>query len=78
MLLEEIEETLGAEEGRYREIELRATLARELTTEEYRLAQLLSEGNTQSEIAKELGVTQQAVAARLKKIRAKLKKALRE
>lgn len=73
VLLEEIEETAGAEEEGYREAELRAILFRVLTPEELDLTQALLEGFKQREIAKNLGVSQQAVAARLRKIRDKLK-----
>ena len=73
MLLEEIEETAGAEEEGYREAELRAILFRVLTPEELDLTQALLEGFKQREIAENLGVSQQAVAARLRKIRDKLK-----
>ena len=73
VLLEEIEETVGAEEERYREAELRETLFRLLSPEELDLTQALIEGFTQREIAETLGISQQAVAARLRKIRDKLK-----
>lgn len=73
VLLEEIEETVGAEEEGYREAELRAILFRVLTPEELDLTQALLEGFKQREIAENLGVSQQAVAARLRKIRDKLK-----
>ena len=73
VLLEEIEETVGAEEEGYREAELRAILFRVLTPEELDLTQALLEGIKQREIAENLGVSQQAVAARLRKIRDKLK-----
>lgn len=73
VLLEEIEETAGAEEEGYREAELRAILFRVLTPEELDLTQALLEGFKQREIAENLGVSQQAVAARLRKIRDKLK-----
>ena len=73
VLLEEIEETVGAEEEGYREAELRAILFRVLTPEELDLTQALLEGFKQREIAENLGVSQQAVAARLRKIKDKLK-----
>ena len=73
VLLEEIEETAGAEEEGYREAELRAILFRVLTPEELDLTQALLEGFKQREIAENLGVSQQAVAARLRKIKDKLK-----
>ena len=73
VLLEEIEETVGEEEQKYREAELREMLFRALNPEELDLTQALIEGFTQQEIARELGISQQAVAARLRKIRAKLK-----
>ena len=44
-----------------------------LTREELDITQALMEGFTQAEIARELGISQQAVAARVKKIRAKLR-----
>ena len=56
-----------------REAELRAILFRVLTPEELDLTQALLEGFKQREIAENLGVSQQAVAARLRKIRDKLK-----
>lgn len=73
VLLEEIEETAGAEEEKYGEAELRETLRRLLTRGELDMTQALLEGFTQAEIARELGISQQAVAARLKKIRDKLR-----
>ena len=42
-------------------------------SEELDITQALVEGFTQAEIARGLGVTQQVVAARVKKIRAKLR-----
>ena len=72
-MTEELEATLGRDEERYEETELRETLERLLTSEELDITQALVEGFTQAEIAKGLGVTQQAVAARVKKIRAKLR-----
>ncbi|MDO5116423.1 MAG: ECF-type sigma factor, partial [Synergistaceae bacterium] len=71
---EEIEETAGAEEPGYSEAELRATLLRSLTAEELDLVQALLEGFNQREIAETTGVSKQAIAARLRKIREKLKK----
>ena len=73
VLLEEIEETAGAEEEGYREAELRAILFRVLTPEELDLTQALLEAFKQREIAENLGVSQQAVTARLRKIKDKLK-----
>ena len=73
ILLEEIEETAGAEDEKYGEAELRETLRRLLTRGELDITQALMEGFTQAEIARELGISQQAVAARLKKIRDKLR-----
>ena len=73
VLLEAIEETAGAEEEKYGEAELRETLRRLLTSEELDMTQALVEGFTQAEIARTLGISQQAVAARLKKIRDKLR-----
>ena len=72
-MTEELEATLGQSEERYEETELRETLERLLTREELDITQALREGFTQAEIARGLGVTQQAVAARVKKIRAKLR-----
>ena len=73
LLLEEIEETQGAEDEKYGEAELREMLFRALSQEELDMTQALMEGFTQKEIAETLGISQQAVAARLKKIRHKLK-----
>ncbi len=78
VLLEEIEETVGEEEQKYREAELREMLFRALNPDELDLTQALIEGFTQQEIARELGISQQAVAARLRKIRAKLKELIAE
>ena len=72
-MTEELEATLGRDEERYEETELRETLERLLTREELDITQALVEGFTQAEMARGLGVTQQAVAARVKKIRAKLR-----
>ena len=72
-MAEELEATLGKNEERYEETELRETLERLLTREELDITQALVEGFTQAEIARGLGVTQQAVAARVKKIRAKFR-----
>ncbi len=76
--LEELEEILGAEEQKYREAELRDILRRALTAEELEITRALVEGYSQREIARSRGVTQQAVAFRLKKIRVKIKEALGE
>lgn len=73
VLLEEIEETAGADDEKYGEAELRETLRRLLSRDELDLTQALVEGFTQAEIARTLGISQQAVAARLKKIRDKLR-----
>lgn len=73
VLLEAIEETAGAEDDKYGEAELREALRRTLTRSELDITQALMEGFTQAEIARELGISQQAVAARLKKIRDKLR-----
>ncbi len=75
VLLEDIEETVGEDESqkRYSEAELREMLRAALTADELDMTQALMEGFTQKEIADTLGLTQQAVGARLKKIRAKLK-----
>ncbi|MEG1913137.1 MAG: sigma factor-like helix-turn-helix DNA-binding protein, partial [Cloacibacillus sp.] len=74
-LLEDIEETVGEDESqkRYSEAELSEMLRAALTADELDMTQALLEGFTQKEIAETLGLTQQAVGARLKKIRAKLK-----
>ena len=72
-MTEELEATLGKNEERYEETELRETLERLLTREELDITQALVEGFTQAEIARGLGVTQQAVAARVKKIHTKLR-----
>lgn len=77
VLLEAIEETAGAEDEKYSEAELRETLRRTLTRSELDITQALMEGFTQAEIARELGISQQAVAARLKKIRDKLRPLIR-
>ena len=77
VLLEAIEETAGAEDEKYGEAELRETLRRTLTRGELDITQALMEGFTQAEIARELGISQQAVAARLKKIRDKLRPLIR-
>ena len=66
-MTEELEATLGRDEERYEETELRETLERLLTREELDITQALVEGFTQAEIARGLGITQQAVAARVKK-----------
>ena len=73
VLLEAIEETAGAEDDKYGEAELREALRRTLTRSELDITQALMEGFTQAEIARELGISQQAVAARLKKLRDKLR-----
>ncbi|WP_270470823.1 sigma factor-like helix-turn-helix DNA-binding protein, partial [Cloacibacillus porcorum] len=67
-----------AEEQNYREIELREMLMRALSPDEFDITQALIGGYSQREIARTLGVSQQAVAARLKTIRKKIKKALNE
>ena len=74
VLLEEIEETVSEDESmkRYTEAELRTILEKQLTLDELDLTQALLEGFTQKELAEILGITQQAVAARLRKIRRKL------
>lgn len=74
VLLDDIEETVGEDESgrRYTQIELRAMLERALSRDELDLTQALMEGFSQREIAETLNITQQAVAARLRRIRAKL------
>lgn len=59
----------GEERG---EVELREMLTRALTGDELDLTQALLEGFTQKELAVTLGISQQAVGARVKKIRDKL------
>lgn len=59
----------GEERG---EIELKEMLARALTRDELDLTQALLEGFTQRELAVLLGISQQAVGARIRKIRDKL------
>ena len=73
--LEEIEEVVRDEysASQREERELRAMLERVLSKSELDITQALMEGFTQREIAEILGLTQQAVAARLRKIREKLK-----
>lgn len=67
LLLEEPEEVFGAEEERYTEAELWATLGGILTAKELKFTRTLSEGRSQREAAERLGVSRQAVAERLKK-----------
>ena len=74
--IEEIAETHGTEDEKYSESELRELLFRALSADELDLTQALMEGFTQREIAGTLGISQQAVAARLKRIRKKLKKVI--
>lgn len=73
-LAEEMESILpDSESGKEREaFELRELLAQVLTKEEFDLAQALVEGFTQQELAPLLGISQQAVSARVKRIREKL------
>lgn len=65
LLLEEPEESFGAEEERYAEAELWATLGGILTAKELKFTRTLSEGRSQREAAE-----------RLKKIRVKVREAL--
>ncbi|MCD7877950.1 MAG: hypothetical protein LUH49_13510 [Cloacibacillus porcorum] len=65
LLLEEPEEVFGAEEERYAEAELWATLGGVLTAKELEITRALSEGQSQREAAE-----------RLKKIRVKVREAL--
>lgn len=65
LLLEEPEESFGAEEERYAEAELWATLGGVLTAKELKFTRTLSEGRSQREAAE-----------RLKKIRVKVREAL--
>ncbi len=51
-MTEELEATLGRDEERYEETELRETLERLLTREELDITQALVEGFTQAEIAR--------------------------
>ena len=51
---------------------------RALSSDEFDITLALLEGCSQREIARTLGVSQQAVAARLKTIRKKIKKAMNE
>ncbi len=74
--IEEIAETHGGEDENYSESELREMLAQALSPAELDITQALMEGFTQKEIARSLGISQQAVAARLKRIRRKLKKVI--
>lgn len=72
--LECIEETVSDAdvEQSYEAAELRSAIERALLPDELDMVQALTEGFTQAEIARERGVTQQSIAARLKKIRRKL------
>lgn len=54
------------------ELELKELLARTLTKDELDLTQALLEGFTQQELAELTGISQQAVSARLRRIRGKL------
>ena len=74
--LKELEDTFGAEEERYAEAELWATLGGVLTAKELEITRALAEGRSQREAAERLGVSRQAVAERLKKIRVKVREAL--
>lgn len=54
------------------EVELRDLLARTLSAEELDITQALLEGFTQNELAGLLGISQQAVSSRVRKIKEKL------
>lgn len=71
---EEMEGLLpDGESGKEREaFELRELLSRVLTNEEFDLTQALVEGFTQQQLAPLLGISQQAISARVKRIREKL------
>ena len=72
--LEEVEEILSEDDSEVRrsEGEIYDMLSRTLTEEELDLTQALLEGFTQRELAEALGITQQAVSARVRVIRDKL------
>jgi len=55
-----------------------ADLLERLAPEERALALRLASGESQGEIARERGVTQQAVSARIRRLRARVEAALRE
>ncbi|MCD7953765.1 MAG: hypothetical protein LUG14_12895 [Synergistaceae bacterium] len=75
-MLEELEESFGADEERYAEAELWATLGGVLIAKELEFTRALSDGRSQREAAERLGISRQDVAERLKKIRVKVREAL--
>lgn len=64
------DERSGEERG---EVELRELLARTLTAEELDVTQALLEGFTQTELAELMAVSQQAISAKIRKIKDKLR-----
>jgi RNA polymerase sigma factor (sigma-70 family) len=56
-----------------REIEIRCDLERELPPEEANIASLLMKGYTHAEIARDMGISQQAATMKVKRMRAVLK-----
>ena len=72
--LEELEEVVsdGQADGEFAECEFAASLEPLLEPQELALVRTLLDGGTQSEAARGLGITQQAVAARLRKLRRRL------
>ena len=75
VFLEEIEEIISENDTpkRMDEAELSDLLKRTLTKEETNIVQSLTGGFTQKELACSLGITQQAVSAKVRRIRYKLK-----
>ena len=72
--LEELEEVVsdGEADCEFAEREFAASLEPLLEPQELALVRTLMDGGTQAEAARELGITQQAVAARLRKLRRRL------
>lgn len=72
--LESIEETVGDSDAPVRrdESEVDDMLERALSGDEARLAKALARGATQKDAAGDLGISQQAVSARVRKIKRKL------
>lgn len=72
--IEDIEDIIQEMDSPYKRsaFELRDMLERVLTQSELDMTQSLFEGFTQKEIAEALGITQQAVSARLRQIKLKL------